>query len=114
MSRWHGDGVVVLGDAGHAMSPQLGQGVNLALADASCLAKALAELPLPDALARYSRERRFALAYYRFASRQLTPWFQSDHEFLSPLRQVLFRGMQHIGPARRFMTRTMAGLVGSR
>lgn len=112
MSRWHGDGVVVLGDAGHAMSPQLGQGVNLALADASCLAKALAELSVPDALARYSRERRFALAYYRFASRQLTPWFQSDHEFLSPLRQVLFRGMQHIGPARRFMTRTMAGLVG--
>jgi 2-polyprenyl-6-methoxyphenol hydroxylase-like FAD-dependent oxidoreductase len=112
MSRWHGDGVVVLGDAGHAMSPQLGQGVNLALADASCLAMAVAELPLPDALARYSRERRLALAYYRFASRQLTPWFQSDHEFLSPLRRVLFRGMQHLGPARKFMTRTMAGLVG--
>lgn len=114
MSRWHGDGVVVLGDAGHAMSPQLGQGVNLALADASCLAKAVAELPLPEALARYSRERRLALGYYRFASRQLTPWFQSDHEFLSPLRHVLFRGLQHVGPARRFMTRTMAGLVGGR
>jgi 2-polyprenyl-6-methoxyphenol hydroxylase-like FAD-dependent oxidoreductase len=114
MGRWHGDGVVILGDAGHAMSPQLGQGVNLALADASCLAKAVAELPLPEALARYSRERRLALAYYRLASRQLTPWFQSDHEFLSPLRQVLFRGMQHLGPARRFMTRTMAGLVGFR
>jgi 2-polyprenyl-6-methoxyphenol hydroxylase-like FAD-dependent oxidoreductase len=114
MSRWHGDGMVVLGDAGHAMSPQLGQGVNLALADASCLANAVAELPLPDALARYSRDRRLALAYYRFASRQLTPWFQSDHEFLSPLRHVLFRGMQRVGPARRFMTRTMAGLVGMR
>jgi 2-polyprenyl-6-methoxyphenol hydroxylase-like FAD-dependent oxidoreductase len=114
MSRWHGEGVVVLGDAGHAMSPQLGQGVNLALADASCLAKAIAALPLPDALARYSRDRRLALAYYRFASRQLTPWFQSDHEFLSPLRHVLFRGMQRVGPARRFMTRTMAGLVGFR
>ena len=114
MSRWYGEGVVVLGDAGHAMSPQLGQGVNLALADASCLAKAVAELPLPDALARYSRDRRLALAYYRFASRQLTPWFQSDHEFLSPLRHVLFRGMQRVGPARRFMTRTMAGLVGFR
>lgn len=114
MSRWHGDGVVVLGDAGHAMSPQLGQGVNLALADASCLATAVAELPLPEALARYSCERRLALAYYRFASRQLTPWFQSDHEFLSPLRRVLFRGMQHVGPTRRFMTRTMAGLVGMR
>jgi 2-polyprenyl-6-methoxyphenol hydroxylase-like FAD-dependent oxidoreductase len=112
MSRWHGDGVVVLGDAGHAMSPQLGQGVNLALADASCLARAVAERPLAEALARYSRDRRLALAYYRFASRQLTPWFQSDLDFLSPLRHVLFRGMQRLGPARRFMTRTMAGLVG--
>ena len=33
MSRWHGDGLIVLGDVGHAMSPQLGQGVNLASAD---------------------------------------------------------------------------------
>jgi FAD-dependent urate hydroxylase len=112
MNHWHGDGVVILGDAGHAMSPQLGQGVNLALADASCLAKGLAELSLTDALARYSRERRIALAYYRFASRQLTPWFQSDHEWLTPIRHGLFRTMQHVAPARKFMTRTMAGLVG--
>ena len=112
MSRWHGDGVVVLGDAGHAMSPQLGQGVNLALADAACLARCVGRFPLAEALARYSRERRLALAYYRFASRQLTPWFQSGHEWLTPLRHGLFRTLQHVGPARRFMTRTMAGLIG--
>ncbi len=112
MSRWHGDGVVILGDAGHAMSPQLGQGVNLALADASCLAKGIGELSLTDALARYSRERRIALAYYRFSSRQLTPWFQSDLEWLTPIRRVLFRTMQHVAPMRKFMTATMAGLVG--
>lgn len=112
MSRWHGENVVVLGDAGHAMSPQLGQGVNLALADASCLASCLERLPLRDALARYTKERRWALAYYRFATRQLTPWFQSDHEWLSPIRHAYFRAMQRIPPARRFMTKTMAGLVG--
>ncbi|MFD0896073.1 FAD-dependent monooxygenase [Luteolibacter ambystomatis] len=112
MSRWHGDGVIVLGDAGHAMSPQLGQGVNLALADASCLARCLEQLPLNDALARYTQERRLTLAYYRFATRALTPWFQSDYEWLTPIRHVYFRTMQHIPPARRFMTKTMAGLVG--
>ena len=112
MSRWHGEGAVLLGDAGHAMSPQLGQGVNLALADASCLARCIARHPLQAALARYSRERKLALAYYRFASRQLTPWFQSDHEWLTPLRSVFFGITRHLSPARKFMTRTMAGLVG--
>jgi 2-polyprenyl-6-methoxyphenol hydroxylase-like FAD-dependent oxidoreductase len=113
MKQWHGDDWILLGDAGHAMSPQLGQGVNLALADAACLVHCLDRLPPREALAAYSRERRLALRYYAFSTRQLTPWFQSDHEFLTPLRKMMFRTMQHLPPARKFMTRTMAGLVGA-
>ena len=114
MRRWHGDGWVLLGDSAHAMSPQLGQGVNLALADASCLANSLASLPMAEALRRYSRERWLTLRYYSLATRQLTPWFQSDYEFLSPVRRLMFRTLQHMPPARRLMTRSMAGLVGRR
>ncbi|MGB1129156.1 MAG: FAD-dependent oxidoreductase [Haloferula sp.] len=113
MKQWHGDDWVLLGDAGHAMSPQLGQGVNLALADASCLVCCLDELPLPDALRVYSRRRRRVLRYYGFSTRQLTPWFQSDYEFLDPIRHFFFRLMQCLPPARKFMTRTMAGMVGA-
>lgn len=113
MRRWYGDGVVVLGDAAHAMSPQLGQGVNLALADASCLADCLARHPLPIALARYQRRRTFALRYYQLATRWLTPWFQSDHEWLSPLRRVFFGISRRLPAARYLMTLSMAGLVGS-
>jgi 2-polyprenyl-6-methoxyphenol hydroxylase-like FAD-dependent oxidoreductase len=113
MRRWHADGVVVLGDAAHAMSPQLGQGVNLALADAACLADCLAAAPVPAALARYQRRRRFSLGYYQFATRWLTPWFQSDHEWISPLRRLFFTIGQHIPFARRLMILSMAGLVGS-
>lgn len=112
MRRWYGDGVVVLGDAAHAMSPQLGQGVNLALADASCFAACLAAHPLGDALRIYQRRRSLALRYYQLATRWLTPWFQSDHEWLSPLRSIFFRVVGKIPWARRFMTLTMAGLVG--
>ena len=100
MRRWHGDGIVVLGDAAHAMSPQLGQGVNLALADASCLADCIARHPLPQALVRYQRRRWLALRYYQLATRWLTPWFQSDHEWLSPVRRVFFGISRRIRWAR--------------
>jgi 2-polyprenyl-6-methoxyphenol hydroxylase-like FAD-dependent oxidoreductase len=112
MRRWHDDGIVVLGDAGHAMSPQLGQGVNLALADASCLARCLSTHPLGEALDQYQRRRRPALRYYQFATRWLTPWFQSDDEWLAPLRKIFFTLGGGIPIARRFMTLSMAGLIG--
>jgi 2-polyprenyl-6-methoxyphenol hydroxylase-like FAD-dependent oxidoreductase len=114
MCRWHDEGIVVLGDAGHAMSPQLGQGVNLALADAACLARCMARHPLEKALRRYQRRRWAALRYYQLATRWLTPWFQSEYEWLSPIRRMFFAIAGRIPIARRMMTRTMAGLIGHR
>ncbi len=111
MREWHGDRLVFLGDAGHAMSPQLGQGVNLALADASCLARCLYELPLEKALPEYSRRRGPVLRYYQLATRWLTPVFQSDYEFISPFRHYGFRVSQRIPFVRKMMTRSMAGMM---
>lgn len=109
MRKWHGERVVYLGDAGHAMSPQLGQGVNLALEDASCLAACLSEMSLDKALPEYSRRRGPVLRYYQFATRWLTPIFQSDYEWIDPLRYAGFRVSQRIPFARKMMTRSMAG-----
>lgn len=109
MPRWHGERVAILGDAAHALSPQLGQGVNLALMDAATLASALSQLPLPEALASYSRQRRAHLRFYQFATRWTTPFFQSDLLPLGWLRDLAFPIVQRIPILRRQMTATMAG-----
>jgi 2-polyprenyl-6-methoxyphenol hydroxylase-like FAD-dependent oxidoreductase len=43
LRRWHGNGVLCIGDAAHAMSPVGGVGINLAIADAVATAGYLAE-----------------------------------------------------------------------
>lgn len=113
MRRWHGERVVFLGDAAHAMSPQLGQGVNLALADASCLADCMKHLPLPEALRLYQKRRTLALRYYQFSTRMLTPWFQSDHEWLAPVRAAAFGLGRRMAWSRKLMTLSMAGSIGA-
>lgn len=111
--RWTAPGIAVLGDAAHAMSPQLGQGVNLALMDADGLADCIAEFPLPQALKAYTRRRLAHICYYRAATRGLTPFFQSSHDWLALPRRIAFRTMQHIRPLRHAMTRSMAGVMFS-
>lgn len=107
MRRWHDPGIVFLGDAAHATSPQLGQGANLALWDAMVLADVIAAgAPLAD----YTRLRRRHLAYYQFATRALTPFFQSDSRLLGWLRDLVFPMSRWLGPLRRRMVRTMVGI----
>lgn len=110
MPRWHGERIVLLGDAAHAMSPQLGQGCNLALVDAAVLADVIAASPSPAAaLPRYTRERRAHLRYYLWATRGLTPLFQSDHGWLGWLRDRLMPLGARLPWIRRQMCLSMAG-----
>lgn len=110
MKQWHGERVAILGDAAHALSPQLGQGVNLALMDAAMLTQSLATQPgLAEALAHYSNTRRCHLRFYQFATRWTTPFFQSELLPLGWLRDLVFPIIQGIPPLRRQMTATMAG-----
>lgn len=108
--RWHRDRVLFIGDAAHATSPQLGQGVNLALCDARELARCIdAAATIPDALDAYTRARRHHLRYYQLTSRWLTPLFQSSSRTLGWIRDIGFPLMTWFGPSRRLMTRTMCG-----
>jgi 2-polyprenyl-6-methoxyphenol hydroxylase-like FAD-dependent oxidoreductase len=94
MPRYHTEGdrdsAVIIGDAAHATSPQLGQGTNLALLDAVALAESLANSDsIPAALATYTQARKGHLHFYSQASRLLTPLFQSDLTVLPWFRDRL-------------------------
>lgn len=110
MTRWHRERMVLAGDSAHAMSPQLGQGVNMALMDALALRDALrAHADRDAALQAYQAQRSAHVAIYHFWSRWLTPLFQSERDTLAQARDVLFKPMGRVPGGRGHMLRVLSG-----
>jgi 2-polyprenyl-6-methoxyphenol hydroxylase-like FAD-dependent oxidoreductase len=102
--------VVFIGDSAHAMSPQLGQGVNMALLDAEALADAVAgHQHIDDALHQFQQQRRAHLAVYQRLSRWLTPLFQSERDGLARLRDLALGPLGRLPLARGQMLKILTG-----
>ena len=107
---WRGR-LVLIGDAAHCTSPQLGQGANSGMLDALALADALAaEAETECAFARYAAARRRHVRFYQRASALMTPFFQSDIRALAMARDLVFDRLRIVPYLRREMVRTLAGL----
>lgn len=107
------DGLVHIGDAYHAASPQLGQGANMALLDAYALAKALREQGSPqDAFKTYHKMRKRHVALYQAMAWAFTPVYQSDSRIIPWLRDYLVPPLARIWPFPKFLAMIVAGMVG--
>lgn len=91
---WHSGGrVVLIGDAAHPLTPNLGQGAAMALEDAWTLAECLAvDRPVAASLAAFERLRRLRLAVVWGASRLLGSAIQATAPGPVMLRRWLLCG----------------------
>lgn len=106
LSDWRRGRVLVIGDAAHGTSPQLGQGANLALIDSVMLTHHLSrESDVDAALRDFHRGRRSHIRFYRWASRAMTPAFQSNSKIIPWLRDT-FLPYANLLPGGRYLTRT--------
>ena len=106
-------GLIHIGDAWHATSPQLGQGANMALLDAWALARALeGEGDLPRALARAVAMRRAHVRLYQALSILFTPAYQSDGRLMPFIRDRIVPPFGRIWPATRIQAEMVAGTFG--
>lgn len=113
--RWHTGRLLFVGDAAHAMSPHLGQGANLALADAAAFARHLAGTnDFASAADLYERERQRQVRPYSQLSWFLTPFFQSGSTILGWGRDLALPLLAATPPLRRLMARTLAGKLRGR
>jgi 2-polyprenyl-6-methoxyphenol hydroxylase-like FAD-dependent oxidoreductase len=89
LRRYAAAGAVLVGDAAHGMTPNLGRGACEALIDAVTLADLLNSRPLRDALQAYSRRRLLRTQALRVASSAMTRLALADRG--QPLRDGLLR-----------------------
>lgn len=113
MPRWHDRHTLFMGDAAHAMSPHLGQGINLAMVDAWRFAGCLRAAVDPvSAFRAFRRAQRAYIRYYALTTFALSPFFQSDWPILGWGRDVALPLLPRIPWVKRQMLLTVTGQKG--
>ncbi|GHO46237.1 FAD-dependent monooxygenase [Ktedonospora formicarum] len=92
LPHWSVGRITLLGDAAHAMTPNLGQGACQAIEDAVVLAECIAQYPQPeDAFQAYERRRLARANRILRQSRLLGQIGQWENSFLCGLRDLALR-----------------------
>ena len=93
------------------MSPQLGQGANLALTEAWELSEVIGREGVgASALFDFQVKISRRAAYYQWLSGLLSPLFQSDYDWIGAVRDALISPLGRNPLIEREMLKTFSGL----
>jgi 2-polyprenyl-6-methoxyphenol hydroxylase-like FAD-dependent oxidoreductase len=90
---WVRGRVVLVGDAAHASTPNMGQGAAMALEDAVVLDDELAKRPLREALPAWVERRRGRALFIQTQSRRIGRMGQLQHPVACALRDLAVRAL---------------------
>lgn len=114
--RYERQGLVLLGDAAHAIHPLAGQGVNLGFQDAEVLAREMCQAEAAGlgftherALRRYSRARRAHNGLFMHSMTALDWLFGHDNSWLRLVRNAGLSGFNALAPVKRLVMRQALG-----
>ena len=114
--RWTGPGWALAGDAAHAVHPLAGQGLNLGLADAACLAGVLASreywrgLGDEKLLRRYERARKADVAAISLVTDGLQNLFAQTAPGWQTARNWGMNGLAASTPLKNWLAQRAAGV----
>lgn len=98
--------ICIVGDAAHAMSPQLGLGATLAVQDVLVLAGLVGQHGPLDGPLRYSKARLPTVRAYQLLSRALTPCFKAHGN--GWWRDIVFAAGLYVPGVQKLMHRSVA------
>ncbi|RWF58967.1 MAG: monooxygenase [Mesorhizobium sp.] len=106
MSSFTRGKVALLGDAAHAVTPDLGQGAGLAIEDAAVIAALLGRLPVYEALREFNARRVDRARRITAESRLYARVAQWRNPLIVPLRNLLVKSIPE-----RFMDRQLDAVL---
>ncbi len=115
LDHWIRDGIVLLGDAAHAMNPHVAQGRNQAMEDARVLAPILSRALLSGALVTreqlrdYEARRRPVIRALHKLADEMTLIWNSGNPLIVAAREASFRGISRIPSLEAKIVSTIGG-----
>ena len=118
VERYVQPGQALIGDAAHTIHPLAGQGANLGISDAACLAKVISEALQARrqwsalyTLRKYERSRKGANRLMEVSMTTFKHLFGNNDPFLAELRNIGLNLVDHAAPIKQALIKQALGRI---